>query len=256
MHKYPTSLTSLECQMSKLVHSNACTHPTTDRPPSLCLLEPRAPRRRRAARQARADGAGGGLPQPGRGLGCGPALLALLRVARAVDCRLTTVKASRPRCISPSKTTLATPHHSFAWAVARTRGRGRAGPGTTPTTLRRSMMSCDLMRLSRAPEEESEGDVFTSITHGVRSSSSSRSNLAADESVIKCPSPLNVLNDTYNYSCYIAHVQMNNYQHLITDSPAASQTPRPRSTSPWPARGCTSRTACPAGYPRCVSLTR
>jgi hypothetical protein len=48
----------------------------------------------------------------------------------------------------------------------------------------------------------------------------SRRSLAAGESVIKCPSPLNVLKDTYDHSCYGA--RSDEYQHLMIDSPTAN----------------------------------
>ena len=44
--------------------------------------------------------------------------------------------------------------------------------------------------------------------------------LAGGESVIKCPSPLNVLKYIYDHSCYSA--RSDEYQHLMTDLPVAS----------------------------------
>ena len=43
--------------------------------------------------------------------------------------------------------------------------------------------------------------------------------LATGGTVIKFPSPLNVLKDTYDHICYWA--RSDEYQHLMTDSPAA-----------------------------------
>jgi hypothetical protein len=64
--------------------------------------------------------------------------------------------------------------------------------------------------------------------------------LAAGESVITAvsaqSSPLNVLKDTYDHSCYWAR-SVDGYQHLMTDSPTAIPTPRPPLWSPA-ARGC------------------
>ena len=37
--------------------------------------------------------------------------------------------------------------------------------------------------------------------------------------LVSCPSSLNVLKDTYDYSCYLAH--SDEYRHLMTDSPTA-----------------------------------
>ena len=48
--------------------------------------------------------------------------------------------------------------------------------------------------------------------------------LAEGESAIKGPSPLNVLKDAYEHSCYRA--RSDEYQHLMTDSPMASQLPQ------------------------------
>jgi hypothetical protein len=42
---------------------------------------------------------------------------------------------------------------------------------------------------------------------------------APGEYAIKCPSPLNVLKDTYDHSWYCA--RSDEYQHLMTDSPGA-----------------------------------
>ena len=42
---------------------------------------------------------------------------------------------------------------------------------------------------------------------------------AEGDTVIERPSPLNVLNDTYEHSCY--HVRSGEYQHLMTVSPGA-----------------------------------
>jgi hypothetical protein len=47
-----------------------------------------------------------------------------------------------------------------------------------------------------------------------------RNGLARGESVIKYKSPLNVLKDTYDYSCCLARSY--EYNHLRTDSPGAS----------------------------------
>jgi hypothetical protein len=45
---------------------------------------------------------------------------------------------------------------------------------------------------------------------------------AAGGSVIKRPSPLNVLTDAYDHSCYRA--RSDEYWHLMTDPPAAERT--------------------------------
>jgi hypothetical protein len=42
--------------------------------------------------------------------------------------------------------------------------------------------------------------------------------LARGKSVIKRPSPLNVLKDTYGHSCYLARSVADEYQHFMTDS--------------------------------------
>ena len=47
--------------------------------------------------------------------------------------------------------------------------------------------------------------------------------LATGDTVIKGPSPLNVLKDAYNHSC--CRARSYEYNHLMTDSPGA--TPRP-----------------------------
>ena len=47
---------------------------------------------------------------------------------------------------------------------------------------------------------------------------------AQGESVIKYKSPLNVLKDTYDYSCCLARA--GEYHHLMTDSPGARRHPR------------------------------
>ena len=49
--------------------------------------------------------------------------------------------------------------------------------------------------------------------------------IAPGESVIKYTSPLNVLKDTYDYSCCLA--RSDEYNHLMTDSPWARHGPRP-----------------------------
>jgi hypothetical protein len=50
-----------------------------------------------------------------------------------------------------------------------------------------------------------------------------REDLATGGAVIKCPSPLNVLKDIYDHSCYWA--RSDEYQHLMTDLPWATKTP-------------------------------
>jgi hypothetical protein len=63
----------------------------------------------------------------------------------------------------------------------------------------------------------------------------SASALAPGESVIKCPSPLNVLKDTYDRCCH-CRVRSDEYQHLLmTDSPAASHGRLPSSAWLHPA---------------------
>jgi hypothetical protein len=52
--------------------------------------------------------------------------------------------------------------------------------------------------------------------------------LAVGDSVMKGQSPLNVRKDTYDRSCYSA--RLDEYQHVMTDSPAASFTMLSRST--------------------------
>ena len=54
--------------------------------------------------------------------------------------------------------------------------------------------------------------------------------LAAGESGIKCPSPLNVLKDTHNHSCHSARSDEN--QHLMTDSPTATAAGAPPRAAP------------------------
>ena len=63
--------------------------------------------------------------------------------------------------------------------------------------------------------------------------------LAGGESVIQCPSSLNVLKATYDHSCYLA--RSDEYQHLMTDSPAA--------------RPCPTRMACGPRLPAVASAT-
>ena len=53
-----------------------------------------------------------------------------------------------------------------------------------------------------------------------------RRGVAEVESAIKCPPPLNVLEDTYNQSCCWA--RSDGYQHLMAVSPGA----RPAATEP------------------------
>jgi hypothetical protein len=59
--------------------------------------------------------------------------------------------------------------------------------------------------------------------------------LARGESVMKHKSPLNVLKDTYDYSCCLARSY--EYNHLMTDSPGASTASR------WSCQG-TTRSGC------------
>jgi hypothetical protein len=67
------------------------------------------------------------------------------------------------------------------------------------------------------------------------------------ESVITCPSPLNVLKYTYDHSCYGA--RSDEYQHLMPASPRGYYRPRWRSTP-------RSSSSAPRGPPRPSSCRR
>jgi hypothetical protein len=84
---------------------------------------------------------------------------------------------------------------------------------------------------------------------GGSSSISSLAGLATGESVIECPSPLNVLKDTYDHSCYSAC--SDKCQHLMTDSPTARRGARSTSGWRWSTPRCSrSRFGAPANQRR------